>query len=101
MAKGKPNAKNSSPSSVRLSEKREESSIKPSKNLNNAGVFLDFIPATRFSKSLRRLLLCYLKHELSTGIEDCFDDMIRDLEIVFNVLDEVEKEIDKTGSNEQ
>jgi hypothetical protein len=53
--------------------------------------FLEYHPAKRFSKNLRRMLLMHLSH--IEAVESIYlDETLRDLEGLFNLLDIVEEE---------
>lgn len=53
--------------------------------------FLEYHPAKRFSKNLRRMLLMHLSH--LEAVESIYlDETLRDLEGLFNLLDIVEEE---------
>ena len=53
--------------------------------------FLEYHPAKRFSKNLRRMLLMHLSH--IEAVESIYlDETLRDLEGLFNLLDIAEEE---------
>ena len=54
----------------------------------------DLVPAHTLSKYLRRLLMVYLKYDPEACLDDDFDEMIRDLESIFDFLDELQDKAD-------
>jgi hypothetical protein len=60
--------------------------------------FLEYHPAKRFSKNLRRMLLMHLSH--SEAVESIYlDQTLWDLEGLFNLLDVAEEEWKQSSLN--
>ncbi|MHA4811003.1 hypothetical protein ACX0G9_23040 [Flavitalea flava] len=65
------------------------------KLLSHFEYFLEIVPASRMKTGLRVLLMVYLKHELSVGVESSFGDMVDDLYGLFEFLDSIEQHCDQ------
>lgn len=62
------------------------------KNLAAAFIhFLEYHPAKRLSKNLRRVFLEYLRHQ-HVGVSIYFEETVKDLEGLFDLLDIIEEE---------
>jgi hypothetical protein len=72
--------------------KEKDKKLVLNKNLQEAFIqFLEYHPAKRFGKNLRRMLLMHLSH--TEAVESIYlDETLRDLEGLFNLLDVVEEE---------
>jgi|GEM_PF-3358257 len=53
-------------------------------------VFLEVVNVNHLSRSLRRLLLAYLRYELNTGVDLYFPELLVDLSNLFELLDDIE-----------
>jgi hypothetical protein len=54
--------------------------------------FLQLVPASQFSKCIRRLLLSYIRNEVQTGVDGFLEEFIENLEVFFSFLDTIEEE---------
>jgi hypothetical protein len=62
------------------------------KKLSEAFIhFLEYHPAKRLSKNLRRFFLEYLRHQ-DVGVSIYFEETVQDLEGLFDLLDIAEEE---------
>lgn len=59
-------------------------------------IFLDLVPARRLGQNLRKLLICFLRHEVEDGTDDNFDFYMKDLSNLFELLDTIEEEYDQS-----
>lgn len=69
------------------------------KRLSEAFIhFLEYHPAKRLSKNLRRIFMEYLRHQ-DVGVSIYFDETVKDLEGLFDLLDVAEDEWEANAFN--
>lgn len=54
--------------------------------------FLEAVPARRLSRGLRNVFIAYVREEMNIGFQLFFDDFVRDLDLLFDLLDVIEDE---------
>jgi hypothetical protein len=89
--------KKNRPSLTKALARAKDTKLVLNKTLKEAFIqFLEYHPAKRFSKNLRRMLLMHLSH--MEAVESIYlDETLRDLEGLFNLLDIIEEDRDRHG----
>lgn len=58
--------------------------------IKEIGNFLEAVPASRLSKGLRVMFIAYVRSEMKTGFQGFFEDFVRDIDLLFDLLDLIE-----------
>jgi hypothetical protein len=70
---------------------------KPNRELiQNFEAFIELVPAKRLNQFLRKLMICYFLHEVAGGIEDGYEDGLKDISNLCEFLDTIDESFDQS-----